>query len=234
MDQATALAVSQTEPSLAPSRVAALVPCHRELPRAGLLAEIAGQVGAVLVVDDGVPASVGARFDLPAAIEVVRLAANAGKGHAVAAGIRTLLARSPAPEAVLLIDCDGQHPPAAIPSFLAAAAGAQLVIGDRLADVGAMPLERRLSNRLSTAALSLATGTQLRDSQCGMRLLRGRALHEIAYPRGGYEAETRHLKRCLRAGVRVAWVPIPAIYRGEESSFGAVRDTLRVAWAVVA
>jgi hypothetical protein len=66
-----------------------------------------------------------------------------------------------------------------------------------------------------------------------MRLLRGRALGEVAFPQGGYEAETRHLKACLRAGVRVAWVPIPAVYDGAASSFRPVRDSLRVLWAVV-
>ena len=52
-------------------------------------------------------------------------------------------------------------------------------------------------------------------------------------PHGGFEAETIHLRRCLRVGVAVAWVPIPAIYDGAESSFRALRDSGRVAWAVV-
>jgi hypothetical protein len=66
-----------------------------------------------------------------------------------------------------------------------------------------------------------------------MRLLKGRAL-AIPLPHGGFESETIHLKRCLRAGVSVAWVPIPAIYEGAHSSFRALRDSARVAWAVVA
>jgi hypothetical protein len=218
---------------LAPSEVAALVPCHREAPRAALLAEVGAQVGSVLIVDDGVPAPVGERIDLPTGAQVLRLPANAGKGHAVACGLRALLAREAAPAAVLVIDGDGQHPAGAIPDFLAAAAKAELVIGDRLGDQRSMPLERRLSNRLATAALSVVARTAVRDSQCGMRLLRGRALHEIPYPTGGYEAETRHLKRCLEANVRVAWTTIPALYDGEPSSFRVVRDTLRVAGAIL-
>jgi hypothetical protein len=96
-----------------------------------------------------------------------------------------------------------------------------------------MPWARRLANRLASRVLGLATGHPVRDSQCGMRLLRGRALLEVAFPGGGYEAETRHLKACLRAGVPVAWVPIPAVYDGEASSFRPVRDSLRVLWAVI-
>ena len=63
----------------------------------------------------------------------------------------------------------------------------------------------------------------MRDTQNGMRLLRGRAL--ATFPAGGYEAETIHLRRVLRDGVPVAWVPIPAIYAEEQSSFRAGRDS---------
>ena len=67
-----------------------------------------------------------------------------------------------------------------------------------------------------------------------MRLLTRRALYDIAFPGGGFEAETLHLKACLRAGVPVAWVPIPALYAGEPSSFRSVRDSLVVLRAAAA
>jgi dolichol-phosphate mannosyltransferase len=132
-----------------------------------------------------------------------------------------------------VLDADGQHPPEAIPAFLAAAGQAELVVGDRFGDLGSMPWERRLANRLASGVLTVATGETVRDSQCGMRLLRGRALTDVPFPRGGFEAETVHLKRCLRAGVRVAWVPIPALYTDHVSSFRALRDTARVLGALL-
>jgi glycosyltransferase involved in cell wall biosynthesis len=190
----------------------------------------------VLVVDDGTRAPVTRELALLARSEgagLMRLPDTGGKGRALARGIAHLRRRDPAPEAVLVMDADGQHPSDAIPRFLEAAARAELVIGDRLGNTGAMPIERRFSNRASTTLLSLVTGARVRDSQCGMRLLRGRALHEIAMPAGGYESETRHLKRCLEAGVEVAWVEIPAIYDGEASGFRQVRDTLRVLVALL-
>jgi hypothetical protein len=61
-----------------------------------------------------------------------------------------------------------------------------------------------------------------------MRLLTRRALLEVPFPGGGYEAETLHLKRCLLAGVPVAWVPIPAVYEGRPSSYRRVADSLGV------
>ena len=216
--------------------MSAVVPCHHEAPRVDLVSRLLEAVGHVLVVDDGVPVS--ARSALAgiarrARVDVVTTNGNRGKGHAIATGLRFLLAREPPPDAVLVVDGDGQHPPGAAPAFLAAAAHADLVVGDRFAELAHMPIERRLANRLASRLLARATSAHVRDSQCGMRLLRGRALHEVPFEGGGYEAEARHLKRCLRAGVRVVWVPIPAIYEGELSSFQWLRDTLRVARALV-
>jgi dolichol-phosphate mannosyltransferase len=219
---------------LDPSSVVALVPCHREPPSRELLERIRRQVGGTLLVDDGSPdAGKLERLAAEAKAELVRLPANEGKGHAIAAGLRRLLARQPAPEAVLVLDSDGQHPPEAIPAFLAAAADAELVVGDRFGNLGGMPRSRRLANRLASRLLALSTARPVRDSQCGMRLLRGRALSGVPFPPGGFEAETRHLKLCLRGGVRVTWVPIPAVYAGELSAFRALRDTARVLGALV-
>jgi hypothetical protein len=108
------------------------------------------------------------------------------------------------------------------------------VIGDRFGELRSMPIQRRAMNKAASAILGLTTGRKVRDSQSGMRLLRGRALVDTPFPGGRYEAETHHLKASLVAGVRVEWVPIPAIYDGERSSFRAAADTFRVLAALLA
>jgi glycosyltransferase involved in cell wall biosynthesis len=196
---------------------------------------VRAHVGDVLLVDDGMPAEGAAelaRLAADAGVGLLRLPANFGKGHAIAAGRRHLLSRTPPPQALLILDADGQHPPAAIPTLVAAAVEAELVVGDRLGDL-AMPRLRRFMNRVASRLLAVVTGHPIPDSQCGMRLMRGRALAAVDFPGGRYEAETSHLKRCLRAGVRVAWVPIPALYAGQPSSFRGVRDGSRVLAAVL-
>jgi glycosyltransferase involved in cell wall biosynthesis len=211
--------------------VTALVPCHLASPAPDLLRSLRAQLGGLLVVDDGMPPTAARRLaDVARACgaAVLTLPRNLGKGHAVAAGIRSLLSAPRPPSAVLVVDADGQHPPEAVPAFLEASAQAELVLGDRFGDLEHMPLSRRLANRGASLLISAATARPVRDSQCGMRLLRGRALHEVAFPPGGYEAETRHLARCLRAGVAVAWVPIAARYGDEVSSFRPVRDSARI------
>jgi dolichol-phosphate mannosyltransferase len=212
-----------------------LIPAHLEPPDPAFVAEVRAHVGDVLLVDDGMPAEGAAELGRLAAetgVGLLRLPANYGKGHAIAAGRRHLLGRVPAPHAVVVLDSDGQHPTSSLPALLAAAAEAELVIGDRLGDLGMPPL-RRFTNRLTSRLLGLVTGHPVPDSQCGMRLLRGRALREVEFPGGRYEAETLHLKRCLRSGVRVAWVPIPAVYGGQPSSFRSVRDGTRVLGALL-
>jgi hypothetical protein len=223
--------------AVAPGRCAAVVPCHRDPPDAALLGALRAAVGAVLVVDDGMPAPAARLLAARApacGCDVVTLPRNRGKGHALAAAIEALLARPAPPEAVIVLDGDGQHPPASVPAFLAASAGADLVVGDRFGDLGPMPPVRRLANRSASALVAAVTGARVRDSQCGMRLLRGRALHEVRVPPGGFESETRHLAECLRAGVRVAWVPIPTRYGDEVSSFRPLRDSARVVAAALA
>ena len=199
---------------------------HRVLPH----------VDEVVLVDDGAPepdaAVLAAIGDWPR-VHLVRLAANAGKGDAVAAGAAALMARQEPPDAVVVVDADGQHPPDRIPEFVAAAAEFDIVIGDRRGDRAAMPWTRRCTNAISSALLTLVTGRRMLDSQCGMRLYRTEALEQAPLPPGRYEAETRHLRAALRGGLAVGWVPIPAIYDGETSSFRPVRDTWRVLASIV-
>jgi len=226
--------VSHARP-LAADRVAALVTCHVEPPDPAFLAAVRERVGHVLVVDDGMPRPRGVALDRDVAAiggEVLHLGENRGKGHALAAGLAILVARAEPVEAVVVLDGDGQHRAEWIPSLVEAGQGADLVIGDRSAEHARVPLERRLANRMHAAVMSAMTGHRVPDSQCGMRLLSGRALRGEPFPPGRYESETLHLKRCLDRGVSVTWVPIPAVYEDEVSSFRRMRDSLRVTMAL--
>lgn len=216
---------------LQPDRVTALMPCHAEPPTEALLDRLMMQVGTVLLIGDGMPAAKARRLDALAAdrgVHTAHLPRSSGKGHALLLGL-TMAAADPAVDAVLAIDADGQHPPEAIPRFIAATvAGAELVVGDRLRAPRDMPLVRRVANRTASGVVAARTRAGVRDSQCGMRLLRGRALRGVQFPPGRMESETRHLIACLAAGVKVAWVDIPAIYNGAPSAFRPLRDSMAV------
>ncbi len=221
--------------ALDPMRIWAVMPSYDDVPEWSLIQELLGHVHGLTIVDDGSNPRVAGelqRIATQSGVELVRHRERRGKGAALRTGIAAALKRSPRPEALVLIDADGQHGPAALPAFVAAGSTAELVIGDRFADLAAMPWQRRLANLVSQRVLELATGRPVRDTQSGMRLLRGRAL-DLPLPGDGYEAESRQLKAALVDGLDVAWVPIQAIYGGERSSFRPIRDSARVLAALV-
>jgi hypothetical protein len=212
----------------------AIMPTHGEVPDRSLVDEVLRHVTGLAIVDDGSERHVaGALEELAAELGaiLVRVPERRGKGAASRAGVDAVREVA-ATDCVLMIDADGQHPATEIPAFLAAGETADLVIGDRFDDLAAMPWRRRFGNRVSRRLLELSTGHSVRDTQCGMRLLRERALG-LQVDGDGYEAETRHLKLALERGLVVAWVPIPAIYGDEQSSFRPLRDSLRVLAALV-
>jgi membrane-associated phospholipid phosphatase/predicted MFS family arabinose efflux permease len=215
-------------------RLAAVIPVYRSDRVAAVTAETLRHVDDLVLVDDGAPPAIAALLEQSARdprVQVLRLGGNHGKGSAVAAGIAAVMER--APDAVVVLDSDGQHPAELIPEFAAAGERADVVIGDR-ARAGAMPRVRRVANALSSWGLSVVVRRRLRDTQNGMRLFRAEALRAVQPPPGRYEAETRHLKALIRGGHDVDWVAMPAIYGGEPSSFRALPDGLRVLRAIVA
>jgi membrane-associated phospholipid phosphatase/MFS family permease len=220
----------------APARVAAVIPAYGFAPAERVVAETARHTDQVVLVDDGSPPSVAERIDRLATrsgARVVRLDANSGKGDAVAAGVDAVLADGDRPDAIVVLDSDGQHPPDRIPELIEASRGAELVIGDRRGDVRGMPRIRRITNSVSSGLLSVVTRRRLPDSQSGMRLYRSEMLERVPLPGGRYEAEARHLKAAVKAGVSVGWVPIPAIYNGSPSYFRPIADSARVLGAIL-
>jgi membrane-associated phospholipid phosphatase/MFS family permease len=218
-----------------PASVAAVIPVFAS-PRAAEVARTTlRHVDELVLVDDGAPPEIAASLHSLAdeeRVQIVSLADNGGKGTAVAAGVESLLERDRQPEAIVVLDSDGQHDPGRIPAFVEAARGAEVVVGWRR-DRGPMPLERRLGNRVASLALLVASRAWIPDTQNGMRLFRTEALRSAPLPAGGYEAESRHLRTVLAQGQRVDVVEIPTIYDGEPSSFRPIADTFAVARALI-
>jgi membrane-associated phospholipid phosphatase/MFS family permease len=219
-----------------PASVAAVLPVFASDRAAEVAWATLRHVDELVLVDDGAPPEIARLLDPLAAddrVHLLTLAGNGGKGSAVAAGMELLLEGGRSPEAIVVLDSDGQHDPERIPAFVEAARGADVVLGWRR-QRGPMPLHRRAGNRLASLALLAATRSWIPDTQNGMRLFRTEALSDVPLPAGGYEAESRHLRALLAQRRRVAQVEIPTIYDGEPSHFRPFADTLAVAGALVA
>jgi membrane-associated phospholipid phosphatase/MFS family permease len=219
-----------------PATVGAVIPVFASDRAAEIALGTLRHVDEVVLVDDGAPPEVSRSLDALAGhdrVRVLRLAENGGKGTAVAAGAALLLAGPRPPEAIVVLDSDGQHDPERIPAFVEAARRADAVLGHRR-DRRSMPLDRRIANRAASLVLLGSARRWVPDCQNGMRLFRTDVLRELPLPAGGYDAESRHLRALLATGRAVASVEIPTIYDGEPSHFRPLADTLRVARALAA
>ncbi len=219
-----------------PASLAAVVPAYGSTRVGEVTRSLLEEVDQIVLVDDGSPPAIADGLEDLAdgeRVRLVRLRHNGGKGSAVAAGVGLLMADTHPPEAIVVVDSDGQHDPSRVPAFAEAARGADVVIGSRT-DRHGMPLSRRIANRAASLALLASTRTWLPDSQNGMRLYWVEALRETPPPSGGYEAESAHLRALLATGRRITSVEIPTIYEGEPSHFRPFADTRRVARALLA
>jgi membrane-associated phospholipid phosphatase/MFS family permease len=219
-----------------PASVAAVIPVFASERAVEVARATLKHVDELVLVDDGAPPAIAASLDALRAddrVRVLRLGENGGKGSAVAAGSELLLAESRPPEAIVVLDSDGQHDPDRIPDFVEAAREADAVIGHRR-NRSSMPVIRRFGNRVASLTLLASARAWIPDTQNGMRLFRTTVLREHPLPPGGYDAESRHLRALLGARRSVASVEIPTIYDGEPSHYRPVVDTARVGRALAA
>ena len=210
-------------------KVACVIPALNAAPTvADVISGLRASLGSpfVIVIDDGSSDDTGtvAKTNADATLRFRR---NRGKGAALRAGFD--LALDQAADVVLTIDADGQHDPRFAPALVEAVGAADLVIGARDRRAAAMPAGRRLTNRLSAAAVAKCIRREVADAQSGFRALRAQVVADVK-PRGNrYEFETELLILAAHAGYRIAFVPIPTIYGTKiESHFRAVRDGARI------
>jgi glycosyltransferase involved in cell wall biosynthesis len=181
--------------------------------------------GDVVVIDDG---SIDQTFDLAqsAGVVVLRHDRNRGKGEALKTGFGYVLSQNYA--AVITVDADLQHAPESIPDFIGKAAGFPgILIGTRKRNLKIMPMHRWLTNNLTSVIVSILSGTTIRDSQSGYRLIPVRVLKEVQLKSSKYEMESEILIKAARKGFPIGEVPIGTIYQGGKSFINPLVDTGR-------
>jgi glycosyltransferase involved in cell wall biosynthesis len=122
----------------------------------------------IIVVDDGSTDGTGeqaAQADTGASI--LRHRRNRGYGAALKSGIHASRY-----DWILITDADGTYPSSAIPELLAAADGADMVVGARTGASVRIPVERRAAKSFLRWLASYLAGTDLPDINSGLRLMR--------------------------------------------------------------
>jgi len=193
----------------------------------------------VLVVDDGsTDATPRILPDFP--VDMIRHARNRGYGKSLRDAFRFAIAERY--DWLVTMDCDKQHEPAAIPSFIEAATRgfdghpADIVSGSRylLPEAGQdrPPPERRAINATITAELNCrlsgALGTLLTDSFCGFKAYRVDALRKLRPSVTGYAFPMQFWVQAAAARLSVRELPVRLIYNDPNRTFGAHLDDAEV------
>ena len=211
------------------SRVSCVIPALNASPTLG--AVVAGVRAAlpgafVAVIDDGSSDTTHA-VATRVADAAHRFTLNRGKGAALREGFAIALREGA--DVVVTVDADGQHDPAFAPALVDALSNADLAIGARDRRSREMPAGRRLTNRLSAAAVAHCIGHPVADAQSGYRAIRACLLSEIRPGGDRYEFETELLILAGCRGYRITYVPVPTRYPGTvPSQFRPVRDSARI------
>jgi dolichol-phosphate mannosyltransferase len=180
------------------------------------LSRVAGTDYRILVVDDSSPDGTGAIADAIAkqleVVEVLHREAKTGLGHAYLAGFARAL--DGGAELVVEMDADFSHNPAYLGDLLAAAKGADLVLGSRYVRGGGVRdwgLLRRLISRGGGIYARTILRVDVQDLTGGFKCIRREVLEAIdleSVRAEGYVFQIEVTYRALLAGFRVEEIPI--------------------------
>lgn len=210
-------------------RVCVLIPTYNEVDSLpGVVSRVRASTPAVdiLVLDDHSPDGTGALADELAAadpqVHVLHRPGKEGLGPAYLAGFAWASHRGY--DAVVEMDADGSHLPEQLPSLLAAAEEAHVVIGSRWVPGGAThnwPVHRTLLSRGANVYTRIALGIPVRDATAGYRVYRTDALRQMdlaGVASQGYCFQVDLTLRAVDRGLRVQEVPIDFVEREIGSS----------------
>lgn len=153
-------------------------------------------------------------------VHFINLDRNYGKGKALSAGFEA--AAKNEIDLVVTLDADLQHEPKYIPHLVNCLQSYDLVIGNRLKDLKGMPIQRKISNMLTSFLLSRKTGQKIIDSQCGFRAYRLEVIKNIQTYYPGFEAESEMIIKAAKKGFKIGFVDVPTIYGNEKSKMKPV------------
>jgi len=211
-------------------RAAVVVPTYQEaLNIAGILARVRSSLpdADVLVVDDNSPdgtALIAERVGTELGrIHVLIRPTREGLGPAYRAGWRWALERGY--EAVIDMDADGSHDPAALPELLGPLAeGADLVMGSRYIPGGSVPgwsKHRLLLSKGGNRYAMWALGLPVHDATGGYRAYRTELLKKIdlsTLRANGYAFQIELAYRAVQLGATIVEVPITFVDRTQGTS----------------
>jgi glycosyltransferase involved in cell wall biosynthesis len=166
----------------------------------------------VIVVDDGSTDNTVFIANAAGAL-VLRHEENMGKGKALNTGIRE--ARQMNPEAIVVIDGDGQHLARELPSLVRPILedGADIVVGSRyLEKTSDVPNHRMLGHWFFNKLTGIASRIKVSDSQSGYRAFSPKAFNTDLFLSTGFSVESEMQFLAHEHGLQVVEIPVTIRY----------------------
>jgi len=186
----------------------------------------------ILFVDDNSPDGTGQLLDEIAAkeprVSVLHRQKKEGLGRAYIAGFKWALARDYA--LICEMDCDFSHDPKALPSLLAAAGEADLVLGSRyIGGIRVMnwPMSRLLLSTGAAKYVRLILGMPVKDPTGGFKCFHRKVLEAIdldTITSNGYSFQIEMTHTTWMKGFKVKEVPI--IFEDRRAGYSKMRTDI--------
>jgi glycosyltransferase involved in cell wall biosynthesis len=170
----------------------------------------------ILVVDDGSDDDT-AEIARAAGAEVLRLETNQGKGAALNAGLDRV--RQGMPDAIVIIDADGQHLPDELEQVVRPILEhrADIAIGSRYLDgTSNTPSHRKFGHKVMNFFTSLFSGVKVSDSQSGYRAFSPRAYGLLTFSSRDFSVESEMQFLASEHGLVIIDVPVTIQYLDKE------------------
>ena len=199
-------------------RIITIIPAYNEEKAIKEVVRGAQNYSDVVVVDDGSSDQTSSLGQETGAI-VLKHQNNKGKGAAIKTGLKYAVKKNY--DLIIHLDGDGQHDPRTIPQLIEGMDTVDVRIGSRFLEKAPqnMPLQRRLSNWLTTHFMGFITGYAITDSQSGFRVISTKSASLfLDIPYDDYVFESEVLFQACKNKLIVDERPIQCTY-GEEKSY---------------
>lgn len=192
-----------------------------------ILEQVRSFSDSILVIDDGSTDGTSEELNKLDWVRTIRHEQNKGYGGALISAFN-YACKSLEFDALLTMDCDGQHEPSRATSVIAALDNADIASGSRYlehfsTDVSA-PADRMQVNQIITSELNASLGLNLTDAFCGYKGYRIAALSKLNISETGWGMPLQVWVQAARLGLRIKELPVPRIYLDATRSFGTTLD----------
>ena len=145
---------------------------------------------------------------------------NSGAGGATLTGLA--YARQNNYDIAATMDADGQHDPEDVLTGIKkiSTSNIDLLIGSRLINSNGMSKTKILGNKGLSFITYVLFGTNVTDSQSGLRIYSRKAIDNLDWKSTGYEFCSEMIWRAKQSGKNIAEYPIKAIYTDYSRSKG--------------